>query len=422
MLEEHQERALNLLADLYEKSPAFRGEARVHRSFRIAPGKVWPGYQDDYTPVETRDRFEWEMTRLEGEGLVELVWDRPPRHELKAIRAREDAWERIYQALGRRDGKSRQREELAFYETAGETEVTRRFARQEAERLRNYRAPRWPMEKARMLICLTDRIVNNHEFLLERELSMDFFHDSKTFEKHWRRPVVELLLAWGDREYPVEAAEETESEREKQAIVLAEHGVEANPSYIFLKGDLTLCFQDGSRMQVPPGLSVALQTPALEKLESVRTTAAFVMTVENLTAYHRVEDARGLFLFLSGFHHRGMEKLMKQIDAAYPDMAWKHFGDLDPAGIQILKRLRRATGLSIAPWHMGLEDLETWKDWGKPLESHDLARLKSLREDPEWAEEARWMEQHGLKLEQEWIAWDLSQRGLALDRMEDHPV
>ena len=34
-------------------------------------------------------------------------------------------------------------------------------------------------------------------------------------------------------------------------------------------------------------------------------------------------------------------------------------------------------------------------------------RLNSLRKDPEWAEVAAWMENHQLKLEQEWIAWNL---------------
>ena len=406
MLEENQARALNLLTDLYEKSPAFRNEAKVNRAFRIAPVRVWPAYEDDYTSVEARDRFEWEMRQLETEGLVELEWDRPPRHELKAIRAREDAWERIYRRLGRRNAQARTEEEIAFYDAAGETEVTRRFARGEAERLRNRRAARYPLDRARTLIRLTDRIVNNQTFLLERELSMDFFHDSKTFEKAWRRQTVEMLLRYGDREYPLEAGGEPESEREKQAIVLAEHGIEANPSYLFVKGELALYFQDGTEMRVPPGVSVAVQSPALEKLACVSTPAAFVMTVENLTAYHRVNHPEGLFLFLSGFHQRGMEKLMKQIAAARPDMVWKHFGDLDPAGIQILKRLRRATGLRIDPWHMGLKDLETWQAWGKPLEAHDLARLRSLREDPEWAAVAAWMEERGIKLEQEWIAWN----------------
>ena len=407
MPEKKQERVLNLLVDLYEKSPAYRGEAKVHRSFSVSPRKVWPAYADDYTSVEARDRFEWEMAQLEQENLVELVWDRPPRHELKAIRAREEAWEAILQKLGRKDARTQVLEQIAFYEQAGNTEVTRRFASEEAERLRNRQRPLCSMEKARVLIPLVDRIVNNRQFLLERELSMDFFHDSKAFEKMWRKPAVELLLKYGGRSYPVEQAEKPDSEREKQAIVLAEHGIEANPSYICLKGELTLSFQDGTRMSIPPGVSIALQTPALEKIVSVSTAASFVMTIENLTAYHRVNEPRGICLFLSGFHHAGMERLMRLISAARPEMTWRHFGDLDPAGIQILKRLRRETGLEIEAWHMGRTDLETWQAWGKPLEEHDLARLKGLREDPEWREVAEWMEAHQMKLEQEWIAWNL---------------
>ena len=407
MVDGFQKTALDLLVDLYEKSPAYRGEAKVHRAFSVAIRKIWPAYLDDYTPVEQRDRFEWEMEELAREGLVELDWDTPPRHELKAIRAREDAWEAIYRQLGRKDARARTREQLDFYHNAGTTEVTRRFARTEEERLNNRRKPRYPMEKARLLIELTDRIWNNRQFLLERELSMAVFGDSKAFENTWRKPAVDLLMQYGEREYPLEQAKNPDSEREKQAIVLAAHGIEPNPSYIYVKGGITLCFQDGTEMRIPRGAAAGIQTPALEKLIRVSTDASFVMTVENLTAYHRVDEPEGLCLFLSGFHQTGMEKLLRQIAADRPDLRWFHFGDLDPAGIQILQRLRRGTGLPIAPWHMGMEDLERWQRWGKPLEAHDLPRLRGLSEDPEWAEVAAWMEDHQLKIEQERIAWEL---------------
>ena len=407
MPEGMQERALNLLVDMYEKSPAFRGEAKVHRNFSISPQRVWPAYLDDFTPVDQRDRFEWQMEQLERDGLVTLRWDRPPRHELKMIQAREEAWTEIYRRLNRKDARARKAEEIAYYEHAGKTEATRCFARREAERLRNQQKARYELEKAQILIRLVDRIAENQQFLLERELSMDFFRDSKAFEKTWRKPVVEMLTQFGKQEYPLDQAENPDSERERQAIVLAAHGIEPNPSYIFLKGDMTLRFQDGTCTVIPWDVSFALQTTDLEKLVSVHTDAAFVMTVENLTAYHRVREPEGICIFLSGFHRVGMEKLMRMIAGARPDLSWRHFGDLDPAGIQILKRLRQGTGLNIIPWHMGVEDLETWQAWGKPLEAHDTARLKNLRKDTEWAEVAVWMENHHLKLEQEWIAWNL---------------
>jgi len=136
-------------------------------------------------------------------------------------------------------------------------------------------------------------------------------------------------------------------------------------------------------------------------------SVGFVLTVENLTAYHRVCEPEGLCLFLSGFHQAGMEKLLRLLHQGNPGLTFRHFGDLDPAGIQILKHLQNRTGLPIQPWHMGLEDLETYQAWGKPLEAYDLAALQKLKEDREWAPVARWMATRQLKLEQEWIAWSL---------------
>ena len=402
-----QTRALNLLVDQYEKSPAFRNEAKVRRVFSVSPEKIWPEYPDDFTPVEQRDRFEWEMEQLVREELVELKWEKPPRHEIRAIMAREDAWEAIYRKLGRKNARTLLREQLDFYRNAGATGITKRFARAEEERLSRRQKARYPLDRAEILINLTDRIAQNHTLLLERELSMAFFHDSKAFEKNWRKPVVDLLLQYGETDYPLEQAQNPDSEREKQAIVLAAHGVEANPSYIYLKGRISLHFQDGTEMRIPPETSVGIQTPCLEKLEGVSTDAGFVMTVENLTAYHRIREPEGICMFLSGFHRSGMEKLLRRIAEARPDMRWRHFGDLDPAGIQILKHLRRGTGLPIRPWHMGIEDLEAWQAWGKPLEAHDPARLQTLMEDPEWKPVAEWMAEHRLKLEQEWVALNL---------------
>lgn len=405
-----QERVLNLLVDRYERSPAFRGEAKVRRAVSVLPRQIYPGYLDGFEPVAKQERFEQEMEALARDGLVELRWDRPPRHELLEIRAAEGAWERIYQLLGRKDAHVLQEEALNFYRTAGETRPTRRYCQEETERLTEGKKARYSLEKARELVRVTDAVVRNDQFLLERELSMKLFHDSKTFEKSWRKPVTELLIRYGDRDYPLEQAQNQENEREIQAIVLGEHGIEPNPSYLFLKGKLTLFFENGEAIHLPVGTSMAIRTGDLDRVSRVTADASFVMTVENLTAFHRVEEPEGICLFLSGFHQAGMEKLLKLLGEGNPNLSWRHFGDADPAGIRILMHLRKRTGLPIQPWHMGLQELQAFGQYGKPLEDYDRRLLKTLSGEAEWAETARWMETHNLKLEQEWVAWFLYAR------------
>ena len=54
---------------------------------------------------------------------------------------------------------------------------------------------------------------------------------------------------------------------------------------------------------------------------------------------------------------------------------------------------------------MGLPELEKYQAYARPLETYDLDRLPGLLTHPLWAPAARWMADHGMKLEQEWIAF-----------------
>ena len=416
-----QKKTLNLLIDKREASRAYRGEGKIRRQIRIRPEEIFPAYQNGTASVEDVERFEREMIQLEHLNLLTLRWARRPLHLLEAILPREDAWPAIYDLARRREKNDLVAEQLTFYRSAGETEVSQRFCAAEAEKLARGRKPAFPPEKAALLVDLLDTVVTNQGLLLERELSMRFFSDSKTFEKSYRKPLVDLLLAYGDRAYPLERMEDPANQREKQILVLSEHGIEPNPSYLFWKGDAELIWKkepgqlgtvttesvaDGGRvLRTYRDLPQAFLTGSLDHLEHIRVHADFVLTVENLTAYHRVREPRGLCLFLSGFHTTGMEKLLRKIGEDNPGIRFLHFGDLDPTGLQILENLKAGTGLPFEPWHMGLPELEKYREYARPLESYDRDKLPALLAYPLWAPIARWMTENNLKLEQEWIAF-----------------
>ena len=404
---EWQRQILNLLIDKRERSKAYQGEAKVRRRVTVLPREVFPDYDSARISVEEIQRFETEVRMLEQLGAVKTEWPGCPDHTLKAIYAREEAWDLIYQLADRRELREETAEQLDFYQHAGKETAARGFCAEECRRLEAGKKPRYALARARTLAELLDAIEENDQPLLERELSIRFFGDSKTFEKCYRKTVTDLLLACSGRSYPLETLENPDNAREKQILILSEYGIEPNPSYLYLKGRGELIWEDGRKVPIYPDLPTAFLAADLGRLRQIRLESDFVMTVENLTAYNRLSLPKGTLLFLSGYHTTGMEKLLRRIGAEHPELTYYHFGDLDPSGLEIFERLREKTGLPFQPWHMGVADLERFRDYGKPLEKYDQEKMKRLSRNPRWAEVTDWMVLNQLKLEQEIVAWFL---------------
>ena len=66
--------------------------------------------------------------------------------------------------------------------------------------------------------------------------------------------------------------------------------------------------------------------------------------------------------------------------------------------------LRKFSDESVG-WLEEETDDATYQAYARPLETYDLDRLPGFFTHPLWAPAARWMANHGMKLEQEWIAF-----------------
>ena len=306
-----QRSVLHKLVDRYEKSPAFRGEARVHREFAVKPREIETAY--DGFELAVSERFDEEMKALVQQGLVTVKWARAPHQGIVHITARTDAWENIYEALGRKRADVVAGEWLAFFEKAGETEASKAYCAAECARIRSGKKPRQPVERAEKLIMLIDRVVNNDAWLLERELSAECLHDSKALEKYYRETLVNLLIAYSGVSYPLEDMENPEDMREKQRLVLAEHRIMPNPGYLYLKGDCEIRFSGGGNLRLTPQTQVALATESLARMERIAVGASGILSVENLTAYHRLQVPDRLMIYLGGFPQSAMVRLYRRI-------------------------------------------------------------------------------------------------------------
>lgn len=396
----NQEKALRLLLDQYEKSKTYTGENRKRQSFSIAPEKIFPQYADSFADIEEIADFERDMQELFVKGLVKLTLREGAIGRIVAV---EEKIPEYYEILGREEKRDLLARERELYESyRGKHPTLDRFCWRQLARLERGNKADYPFQRAEELLRLALRILENREELLERELSISLFGDSKVFEKSYRTAVCRILEKNGDYREKLYGAS---SGREKEQIILEEHNIHANPSYIYLRGYGEFVLENGNLLQVTPDYPIALSSQAIRGMKEFKIRCKTAMTVENLTTFHRMQSEEVFYIYLSGYHNALKQYIVKRLAAENPMLKWYHFGDLDPDGFFILEHLKRGTGLSFEAFHMGVADLEKYREFGKSLEENDRKKAKTLMEQGLYRAELSYMLRENLKLEQEIISW-----------------
>ena len=117
-------------------------------------------------------------------------------------------------------------------------------------------------------------------------MSEAVLHDSKQWEKIYRKKVCGILEHTGRYDEPLA---ELEEERERQTALLEEFYIYSNPAYIYLKGDARICLEDGRELRIYHDLPMSIPFETFQKAKSIHIRDAALMTVENLTSFHRLE-------------------------------------------------------------------------------------------------------------------------------------
>ena len=194
--------------------------------------------------------------------------------------------------------------------------------------------------------------------------------------------------------------------RFRQCDLLEAYGKEKLPAYIYLKGDARICLEDGRELRIYHDLPMSIPFETFQKAKSIQIRDAALMTVENLTSFHRLEREHIFYLFLSGYHTRTKQALLQRIARENPGLSWHHFGDLDPDGLAIAGHLIRKTGLPFQLCAMGVQELQRFQTYAKPLEAPDRAKAEAMiKQGSSYAGILRYMLEHNCKLEQEIISW-----------------
>ena len=411
---EWKEQLLSKLLDQYEKSVTYVGENKVKQVFSVKPSDIFKGYNEDFLPPEQlfqEKEFERLIRQMESEGLIHVV---PPNTGiLRQICAVPERWEDYYACLNRTEKNILKKRLEEVYHRFCQCDLLEAYGKEKLQTLKNSRARKLDEKKVEKEITEAEAIWNLVQFLkenqekqrttLEREMSEAVLHDSKQWEKIYRKKVCGILEHTGRYDEPLA---ELEEERERQTALLEEFYIYSNPAYIYLKGDARICLEDGRELRIYHDLPMSIPFETFQKAKSIHIRDAALMTVENLTSFHRLEREHIFYLFLSGYHTRTKQALLQRIARENPGLSWYHFGDLDPDGLAIAGHLIRKTGLPFQLCAMGVRELQRFQTYTKPLEAPDRAKAEAMiKQGSSYAGILRYMLEHNCKLEQEIISW-----------------
>ncbi|MDE7209970.1 MAG: DUF2220 domain-containing protein [Lachnospiraceae bacterium] len=400
-----QREVLCALLDKYENSKTYKGENQVHQTFSILPSIIMQEYDSDFADVEKVHLFEEELDELAGEQLIRLE---RKGTVIQKIFLNQESIPACYEILGREDKNAKIREQILFYESySGKNPVLTRFCTEQIRLLESGHKPEYLLEEAAELLSLCLFILENKKELLERELSIVRFGNSKLFEKKFRTRVCRILQKYGDY---AELLDGVDDSREREQIILGEHSIYSNPSYVYIKGEATLTFCGLPPVKLSLDTPVAYSSESLQSLERIEIHDSQVMTIENLTSFNRMKEKGYFYLFLSGYHNTAKQRLLGRIAAQNREIRWFHFGDFDPDGFLILEHLKKKTGIDFRPVHMGSGELEKYQKYGRPMEKNDRKKAETLLEKGMYPEEMAFMLEQDCKIEQEIVSWMLENK------------
>lgn len=311
-----------------------------------------------------------------------------------------------YELLQRKRKKDIVQEQMTFFEEWGEkgNSLIASFCKEQLERIGAGKSPTYTLEVSEKILQILKFILENTEELLERELSVLLLADSKAFEERYRNKICKILSTYLDFSEKLVGVDDA---REQEKVILEEFKIYANPSYVYLKGEITLCLEDGKSIQIDSA-PMALSSDLLKKLVSITIEGENVVTVENLTSFHRVNDGNCAYIYLAGYHNSEKQALLRRINKENPKKRWFHFGDIDPDGFYILEHLRKGTGIDFAPLLMNVNELKKYAQYCKALSEKDRVKAENLILKGRYVETLQYMLDNNCKLEQEMISFSLS--------------
>jgi len=405
-LNSSQIKILSILIHKFEESKTYLNKNKINQRFYCKPTDIYPDYYSDYADLDEVDKLRQDISELVRMNLVTIENE---GCDVKKIYAVADKYHEYCELTGITAKKERQSDFQRiiddFIECSPAINKLCIDQKTRIEKGKEIKIAESAFDFLRILKCIK-YIESNRVEIMERELSIELFSDSKIFEKKYKNQICSLLIEYGD--YDSIILDESEKKRQYD-MVLSSNGIVQNPTYIYFKGDGILIFEDNTKVELSHNHPVAIISKDVDNIKHLTISAGDILTVENLTSYNRINSPNKFVMYLSGYNNKAKSTFLKKLNRFNEGKRWYHFGDIDPDGFCILNNLRKSTGIYFIPYKMDSERIRKYSEYTKPLEQNDKIKAKSLLQYDEFENVIQYMLLHNCKLEQEIISWKESQ-------------
>lgn len=385
-----ESKILNSLLDSYEKSKTFIGENKNQQTFKISVARLFPKYDDDsdfafYKEINTN------LESLKIKGLITYKAERSGK--IKTVFLEQNSIPVSYKYIDRipkSDTNIQLLELLTEYEETDEIHAPLlKYIHEQKRHLKENKNVQFfdgELSEYKDILLAAKAILENQNEIFIREFSVKLFNNSKRLESI-ESSVRSLLYSYG--------------EYDDKETVLEEHNIIKTPTYVMLKGKGILNLGQKIDLEKISG-DIGLSTQSLRGLVSVELRGNSVITIENLTSFHKYQPDNELVIYLGGFHNSVKRDFIKLVYKCNPGAKFKHFGDIDAGGFYILEHLKNKTGINFEPFDMDIKTLQKNKAHWIKLTANDRKRLCNLAEKfSDYKKAVGYMLENNCKLEQE---------------------
>lgn len=396
---QYDRKIINHLLDTYENSLLFKGENKrtVQIEFRFSETSI-PSYFDESS--DEYEKIHDFMRLLESKKLIQIIWkDNKQDYLIQKVRLLTEQIEEAYQYVGRKSKGRLEEENINLLQKYSDVKapITLKFVMYLLERLKHHKSVKEfisleNVKESEKFLQACVLVEQNKKPCYVREFSIINFQDSKYFEQ------IEDRVAKVFRYFVNEYNEMDTLE------LLAEYGIYRTPNYVYFKGmaKISIGEERVDLALLKQGIGISGEDLANINFYDLSRIKK-VVTIENLTSFFRWNEEDCLFIYLGGYHNSIRRTLLRMIYEAIPNAKYYHFGDIDAGGFSILKDLRKKTGIPIKSYHMDLDTIVKYRQYGKCLTETDRKRLELIGEDEEFRDVIEYMLKENVKLEQECI-------------------
>lgn len=407
-LSDYQNKILEKLLDKYERSKHTYDSTEKSRAIMIKPADIYKDYDSDYSDIDEQSEFETDISELVNEEYITI---RRKEKIISRIVLNVDSLDKIYALMKREPRKLAIQNEINLYkEWIGKNELISSYCTHQIELLESGKTAKYKIKVAENLLRLLEFVLSNRQMILERELSIAVFGDTKIFEKEYRNKLLYVLKTYGNyNDLILEIEEEKDNEKEEREeiehSILEELNIYSNPKYVYFKGCAEITFEDGNSYKLSSDIPIALPMDKLNTIKSFMISDSAIMTVENLASYNRIHEKDYFVIYLAGYHNIAKQSLIKLIASQNDVKEWYHFGDIDPDGFLILENLKKKTGINFKPVYMSINELKKYEKYTKKLEDNDTTKAQGLINKGLYVDIMEYMLKNNVKLEQEIVSW-----------------